>query len=210
VPNRKQREFLETSTAEYVKALTRDTDAGKYLTEIRGLSADNVRSFRLGYVANPLPGHEQYQGRISVPYVTPSGVTSIRFRRVGDGESPKFLSLPGDPPRLYNTRAFMRPEPYIMVCEGEPDTWTVHQLGYPVVGVPGVSGWRDHFDPAFRGYDAVYILADNDDTGQGLKFAEAVAEKVRNPRIILMPKGHDTNSLYVAEGAEAIRERIGI
>jgi len=36
--------------------------------------------FHLGVVVDPLPGHEQFLGRVAIPYVTPSGVVDIRFR----------------------------------------------------------------------------------------------------------------------------------
>ena len=58
------------------------------------------------------------------------------------------------------------------------------------------------------GYRAVYVLADNDDKGQGNTFAEKVAVQVRNSRIVLMDAGHDVNSFYVANGAGSIKAKI--
>jgi DNA primase len=105
----------------------------------------------------------------------------------------------------------MRTEPYVCVTEGEFDAIAAHQAGLPAVGFPGVSSIKEpYYLRPFKGYEAVYILADNDDKGQGETFAEKVAENVQNARIILMPKGHDVNSFLKADGPEALRERIGI
>lgn len=192
----------------------RGATAVEYLSKKRGLSGASAQFFKLGVVANPLPGHEQYAGRLAIPYLTRAGVVSLRFRRIDMGEppyeGPKFLSLPGEQPRIYNPSAFMRPEPYIAICEGEPDTWTAHQAGLPVVGVAGVSAWREFFGRCFAGYSVVFILADNDDKGQGIEFAERLAGEVPNPRIVPMPEGHDVNSFVLESGAEALLERLDI
>jgi hypothetical protein len=60
----------------------------------------------------------------------------------------------------------------------------------------------------FIGYQHVYILADNDDKGQGATFAEKVAASVPNSRIVLMPAGHDVNSFYAVNGEGSVRARI--
>ncbi len=47
--------------------------------------------FRLGFVANPETGHEIYQGKLAIPYITPSGVIDIRFRSLNNDSGPKYL-----------------------------------------------------------------------------------------------------------------------
>lgn len=207
---------MAEATARYYEALKtpEGAPAVEYLSRRRGLTGDSAQFFRLGVVADPLPGHEQYAGRLAIPYLTPAGVTTIRFRRLDVGEppyeGPKFLSLPGDQPRIFNPAALMRPESYIVICEGEPDTITAHQAGLPAVGIQGVSAWRPYFARCFKGYASVYILADSDDKGQGIEFAERVAAEVANARIVPMPDGHDVNSYVLASGAQALLERLDI
>ena len=36
--------------------------------------------YELGFVAEPLPGDERFQGMLSIPYLTPAGVQAIKFR----------------------------------------------------------------------------------------------------------------------------------
>lgn len=149
-----------------------------------------------------------------IPYLTRAGVTTVRFRRLDvegvEGQGPKYLSLPGDEPRIYNANALMRHEPFIVICEGEFDTITATQCGLPAVGIAGVSAWRDYFARCFKGYDAVYILADADDKGQGVEFASRVADEIENARISPMPEGHDVNSFVKEFGPDALLDRLEI
>ncbi|MDG9711130.1 toprim domain-containing protein [Streptomyces sp. DH10] len=211
VPEPALRSFLEEATARYEAALhgPAGIHAEEYLTN-RGLSEDSVRSLRLGYVENPLPGHESAHGYISVPYLTRAGIVSVRFRRIGDGEGPKYRSVPGDPPRIYNANALLEPSDFIAICEGEFDTAITRQVGIPAVGIAGVSAWKDYFARCFKGYKAVYILADADDKGQGMEFAEKVAPQINNARISPMPGGHDVNSFFLESGGAALLDRLEI
>ncbi len=210
VPDPAQKSFLEEATARYEGELARSPHAVAYLKN-RGLSEDNAASFRLGYVENPLPGHETARGMLSVPYLTRSGVTTIRFRRCGDDkEGPKYRSVPGDPPRIYNAHALLVPSDHIAICEGEFDAIAATNAGIPAIGIAGVSAWKSYFARCFKGYRAVYILADQDDKGQGMEFAEKVAEQIKNARISPMPSGHDVNSFVLANGPEALLEQLEI
>lgn len=212
VPSKQLRALLDEASTAYADQLQGEegTAAREYLTDTRALSADRQAFFKLGYVSEPLPGHEKYAGRIAVPYLTAAGVVNIKFRALPPADKPKYLNISGQPPRIFNPAAFFNPRPYIAICEGEFDTITAHGQRLPAIGVPGVDGWQPWFDRPLRGYDAVFVLADSDDNGQGIAFAEMVADRIENTRIIPMPEGHDVNSFVAANGYEALLERIGI
>jgi DNA primase len=176
----------------------------------RGLSPDKQAFFRLGYVNNPVPGHDKFTGRIVIPYLTRTGVVGMKFRALGDTDGAKYLNLPRQATRIYNPEAFFSDKPYIGICEGEIDAMTAHNRLLPAVGLPGVSQWQEWMDRPFAGYETIYVLADNDDKGQGKKFGEEIEERLENVRVILMPEGHDVNSFVAAEGHTALLERIGI
>ena len=53
----------------------------------------------------------------------------------------------------------------VCVCEGCIDTLSAIQLGYPAVGVPGVTGFRTEWFDRFLGVKHVSILFDNDEAG---------------------------------------------
>lgn len=201
---------MAEATETYHKAINprEDSHAVAYLKS-RGMLWASVQYFKLGVVDDPLPGHEKYRGRLAIPYITRSGVVSMRFRAIPPDDSPaKYLSLPGDPPRLFNPLDLDRREPFVCITEGEFDAITAHQAGLPAVGVPGVQAWGSFWPRMFDGYETVYILADNDDKGQGAAFAEKVASQVPNSRVVLMPEGHDVNSYVLAEGPDALIARL--
>jgi DNA primase len=191
-----------------------DSPAVEYLDQ-RRLVGPDVAKFRLGFVGDPLPGHDMYKGMLAIPYIRWSpgagaSVVSMRFRCITEGcDHPnhgKYMSAPGDSPRLYNTIAFLDNEDVIAICEGEIDTITATIAGIPAVGVAGVETWKPHFREPFLGYERVLILADGDDPG--MRFANNVAKSLPNSTIVPCKPGEDVNSEYTKFGLESLMERI--
>lgn len=216
VPSKEFKTSLEIATSRFQTDL--EGPEGRrglqFLTD-RGITRQAMDYFRLGYVLDPEPEFMRFQGMISIPYITRGGIVSIRFRAVPDDEgnlrTSKYLSLHGAAgmSRIYNTRAFDRPERFICVCEGEFDTMVAAMCGLPAVGFPGAKNWRKEFAGMFR-YRTTYVLADNDDKGDGINFSERIAEDVHDTRIIIMPRGHDVNSYYTDNGREALLAVTGL
>ncbi|XVU22570.1 toprim domain-containing protein [Actinoplanes sp. CA-054009] len=123
-------------------------------------------------------------------------------------DGPKMLSVAGDIHRPYNPADLERRESFVCIAEGEWDAMIAHQDGLPCIGIQGVNGWKPDFRRLFTGYKAVYILADNDDKGQGGDFAEKVAATIPNARVVMMPEGHDVNSWYIQNGPGSVRARV--
>jgi DNA primase len=211
-----QKRFLVEATSQYHASLP-DSPADSYLKN-RGLGFPSTRTqvdrFRLGFVAEPLPGHEQFRGYLAIPYLRWSqehgwAVVSIRFRCIQDHEHKghgKYMTVAGDRPRLYNTKALMLPTENIAITEGEVDAVTATVCGVPAVGVPGSQAWQPHFREPFLGYRNVFVLADGDEAG--ISFANTIAATLPNAKVIPMPAGDDVNSLVLSRGKEALMERI--
>jgi DNA primase len=219
VPSVTLKKFLGQASEAYYHSVKDEPDAIAYLKR-RGISGASAQLFRLGVVTNPLPGHEPYRGRLCIPYLTRAGVVSLRFRCIGtehpDIEDckdvpghPKYLGLPGDTLRLFNPEALHKSTDHLVITEGEIDAITAVQAGLPAVGLPGVSALREYTPRMLKGYDRVYVLADNDDKGQGGEFSQRVAELVDNARVVFMPPGDDVNSFVCREGPDALLEKIG-
>jgi DNA primase len=188
---------------------------GVHYLKNRGISKEAATYFRLGFVNVPEENDEFEQGRLCIPYVTPTGIVGLKFRAVpisgkpGDPEpSPKYKYRAGFQTTLFNTRDLLRPDPLVCITEGELDAISAWMAGYPAIGVAGVNNWQQVFARAFR-YRKVAILADNDDAGQGLEFAKRVQSDVKGSRIVLMPTGMDVNKLVSEEGIEALQNLIG-
>ncbi len=208
--NDEQRRSLEEATTRYHQSLE-GSPAEEHLRS-RGLfpSNEKVAKFRLGYVADPLPGHEMYRGCLAIPYLRRSpgrgwNAVSIRFRRL-HGDGPKYMTQAGDRPRMYNTLALLQRSADVAITEGEIDCITAQLCGINTVGIPGAQAWLPHFREPFLGYRTVYILADGDDPG--MQFANTVAKTLPNAKVIPMPSGTDVNSIVVDRGPQALMERI--
>ncbi|MEU6704744.1 topoisomerase [Streptomyces wuyuanensis] len=195
----------------------------------RGLG-DVAAKFGLGYVHSAPPGHERYTGHLVLPYMRPAGgdngVATLRFRcikdecvRAPDGRfwfehdqkeqhqgHGKYQSLPGDPPRLFNTAALLVESPHIVLVEGEADAMAWDVAGVPAAGMPGTGTWRDYWHPAFYGYQSVFLIAE-DEAGEACM--DALASEMPNGKPIRLPD-IDSNTLLLTEGPQALRERIGL
>jgi DNA primase len=153
-----------------------------------------------------------FRGCISIPYLRWSpwrdwSVASIRFRNIS-GDGPKYLTVAGDSPRLFNTVELARHRPRIAITEGEFDAITSTIAGLPAIGLPGAKMWKPFMRELFLGYKDVFILADGDQAG--MEFAEKVAGTLPNAKIIPMPDGEDVNSLVNQEGKEALLQRVSL
>lgn len=203
-PSEEQRRFFEQAASTYQADLAGDTSAQAYLAS-RGLGPSALVTYRLGVVRRPLAGHEQYAGRLAIPYLTPAGVVNIRFRCAESHECeghPKYLSAEGAGTNLYNVLDLKKDSPFICVAEGEIDTMSLSLAGLPAVGVPGVDTWQKHFSRCLEDFDVIYAFGDGDKAGG--KFSSFLARETR-ARPIRVPSGEDCNSLYVKGGADALR-----
>lgn len=197
-----ERDLLEKATARYAEHVT---GAAEYLGA-HGIIEQVARAVRLGVVVDPIQGHEDYVGMLAIPYVTPNGVVDMRFRRLDEGSGPKYLSLPGHSPRLYNTPAILRAGDAISITEGEMDALVLdHLAGIPAVGIPGASMWKPHYPRVFADFRTVYVWGDGDSAG--VEFAKRIVREVA-AIMVRVPEGHDVASLYMSEGVDGIRRRV--
>jgi DNA primase len=172
----------------------------------RGLALADVQPYWIGVVDNPLPGHEQFKGRLAIPYVTPTGVVDLRFRAMSE-EEPKYLGLPGAVTTMFNVGALFQATNYICVCEGEIDTLVMNiKTEHKTVGVPGATNWKSHYNRMLNDFETVIVMADGDSAGHS--FAQKITRELGNVRTVQMPDGEDVNSMYLKNGVEFINERI--
>lgn len=200
-----QRKSLQAAAEKYASNVA---VAGEYLTA-RGLTPNVAHTFLLGVVVDPLPGDEDYVGRLSVPYLTPAGVADVRFRALTADQQPKYLSRPNAAARMFNVLALHADSPRIAVCEGEIDTIVMHSLvGIPAVGVPGASQFKDHHRLLLEDFEEVIVWCDGDTAGR--EFGKRVASEVDGATVVHLPDGMDVNDCYLQFGADDVRRRAGV
>jgi hypothetical protein len=179
----------------------------------RGIDKTVATKARLGYVSIPEPGHERFQNRLAIPYLTPTGPVDIKYRCVEDHDCEqhghhKYDKEPGYSSRLYGVHQFRVDSDAIAICEGELDALVAAEhAGIPAVGIPGL-GWKPHYQYLFEGYADVIVVADPDQAGRSL--VEKISKDLYNVRSVELPEGTDVNSFFVAHGAEALRDRLGL
>jgi DNA primase len=215
MPSASSKKRLDAASKAYMEQLeTPEGMYAKHYLAMRKISPEAQTYFRLGFVKDAEEGDEFEVGRLSIPYITPTGVVGLKFRAIplngipGNPEdSPKYKYRTGFTTTIFNTRDLQRQEQLVCITEGELDTVSAWMAGYPSVAVPGVKNWRPVFARAFR-FRKVAILADNDDSGQGLEFARMVQKDIHGSRIVLMPDGMDVNKLVVEDGLEALKRMV--
>lgn len=205
-----QREALEEATASYQEAVT--ADVAHYL-RARGIDQKAAATFRLGVVADPLPGHERFRGYLAIPYLDRNGQPlSIRFRCLNDRHvhrehgHGKYMSITGEPARVYNVGAIHQAGDEIHVAEGEFDAEVLTLAGLPAVAIPGASGWQPHHRRMLAGFSRVWVWGDADDAGA--EFTARVCRALRTAKGVRLRHGDVTDN-YLSGGADALLALIG-
>ena len=197
-----QKELLGKATEKYSQNIYQAED---YLKQ-RGIPLEIARLARLGVVVEPEVGHEAFIGRLSIPYITKTGVVDLRFRSLNPAVEPKYMGLTGAETKMYNVLDVDKANDIIGVCEGELDTLTMSAcVGIPCVGVPGANSWKKHYTRLLADFQRVFVFADGDQPGT--EFARSLARELP-VTIVQMPDGGDVNSVYVAEGADFILRKV--
>ena len=199
-----QMELLDKATNKYAANIHQ---AEAYLAT-RGISKEVARLVRLGVVMEAEVGHEAFIGRLSIPYITKTGVVDIRFRSLNPAVEPKYMGMTGVETKMYNVLDIERAGDWIGVCEGELDTITLSAcIGIPCIGVPGANSWKRHYTRLLADFERVFVFADGDQPGK--EFATSLARELP-VTVVNMPDGEDVNSIYIKHGADYIRERAGL
>jgi DNA primase len=201
---------LWTKAADQYHASLAGSPAEAYLAS-RGV-LDGAEEFKLGYVAEVAPGHEdRIKHHLSIPYLTGAGVVGFKFRRI-DGGDPKYMIPTGQKHHLYNVAAILHAVNQVLVVEGEIDAISSTLAGHPAVAVAGVNAWKSHFARCFDGIGTVIIATDNDvkedgsNPGQDLarRLQDAIPQAVR----VSLPPDSDINSIIMSQGAQALTDLV--
>ncbi|GAA0967319.1 toprim domain-containing protein [Actinocorallia libanotica] len=183
-------------------------EAAKYLLG-RGIGKEVAATFRLGVVADPYPGHERFHGFLAIPYLDRNGrPLTVRFRCLvehnhRDFFHGKYMSIPDDPPRMFNIGAIHRAGDEIHVCEGELDAIILTMLGLHAVAIPGAQLWKGRHRRMLAGFSRVWVWGDPDDAGAD--FTRKICRSLRTAKGVRLRVG-DVTDTYLAGGAEAIHD----
>lgn len=209
---KESRKFLERAWETYAPHLG---EAEGWLAD-RGIDLAFAEEAGLGVVRGALPGHEDAEGYLAIPYLTPAGPVNFNFRcmRAHDCKEQSFHSKywkrVGSPSNLYGVRSIEWARDWIVVTEGEIDALTWQQIGIPAIGIPGAKYWQQHWANLLEDFSRVYLAEDGDDAGEKLWIT--LAEKIDQSNTMVvrvkMPNGEDSNSMYRKQGKDYLIGRI--
>lgn len=181
----------------------------------RGIPLETAMRYRLGYVRDPYStSHDLYTGRLSIPYLTRAGVVNMRFRCIEahnckDLRHGKYMGLPKLATPIYNVEALFSKASALVVSEGEIDALVSTELvGVPAIGLPGANGWKSFYSNCLADFREVVVVGDGDPAGR--EMVAKLTDEIDQSRGVVLPDGHDINSLYLEAGPFAVLDILGL
>lgn len=171
-------------------------------------------TYQLGTVVKGSAQWRAYEGMLSIPYTTATGVVGVKFRRMS-GEGVKYLAPAGQPVWVYNARTLVGVADTVAVCEGELDAVICEGvLGIPAVGIPGVNAWKPHLRRLFAGQQRVLVIGDHDEdkadgSNPGKEFTRRVTEDLADVTEAIpveLPQAGDLTDYVLGSSSDEVRE----
>jgi DNA primase len=165
-------------------------------------------------------GHyDRFRGRLMFPIRDEQGrVVAFSGRILTDAkDQPKYVNSPETAIfqkgkilfALDKAKKAILDEKAAIVCEGQLDTITCHENGFPNVVAPqGTAFTEQHARILKRHTDEVILMFDSDEAGQNaaVRNAEPLWELGVTIRVALLPEKHDPDSFLKQHGATKLRE----
>lgn len=165
------------------------------VSEYRGISMETLEDAGLYWVDG-----DDYA--IRIPYPNMKGLWYERKAldpRLDPKGRPKILSPKGATHHLYNPLKLGPNADFVVICEGEYDTLSAIDAGYPAVGSQGTETFAATWARLFTGAIAI-IAFDGDNAGR--KAAMGLRQWLRkvggDAYIVEMSEGEDLNDLHKA------------
>lgn len=141
---------------------------------------------------------------VDIPYMSPAGEErAVRKRLAVAGN--RFAWRRGDHPLPYglDRLADACREGYLILVEGESDTWTLLFNGIPTLGVPGAAMWRAEWvNDYLSGIERIYVFREPDSGGD--VFVDRIAASLPGALVISPPNGiKDANELWTETGPDS-------
>jgi 5S rRNA maturation endonuclease (ribonuclease M5) len=163
-------------------ALLADTDALDYLVNIRGISIESIKEFKLGLKEKHFFKSTGEVRALVIPYILNGNCIWAKYRTLPDPSDlkkvPKDFNAPqGWDATLFNIEALTDGVSEIILVEGEMDCICAVDKGISnTCGVPGANIKKAEWLTKLDAVEKVYILYDNDKVGQ--KAAQELACRV--------------------------------
>lgn len=152
---------LQSTVDSYIDALHSNSDAMDYLNVTRGLNAETLEFFKIGYCKE--------KNSISIPVYKRGELINIRYRYLDEKAKQKYTSERGAEVWLFNEDGIARGQAKggVLIVEGEFDCMACWQAGFknvvsPASGKDSYGVWIELLDTIPK----VFISYDNDKPGK--------------------------------------------
>ena len=147
--------------------------------------------------------------QVVIPYSDEgSNTVAVRYRICLDASGPRFTWRKGDRPCLYgrNKLKAIRDHGWVLLVEGESDTWSGWYYNVPILGIPGKTNWRSEWAKNLAGLDVfLWVEPDADD------LIARVGAAIPSLKVLYAPEGiKDISEMHlqgldVAQKIEALK-----
>ncbi len=185
----------------YRQSLANSPHALDYLHVRRGLNAETVENFKLGY--------DTERNAIAIPIFKRGELINIKYRHLDENAKAKYSQEKGCEVWLYNEDGIAKGQSKggVLIVEGEFDCMSAWQAGFrnaisPASGKDSYGIWLELLDTIPK----VYVAYDNDKPGKGA--ALGLAERIGTEKSfeVLYPEGiKDANDYFKDHDAESYR-----
>jgi len=188
--------LFNNEVEEYHEYLMENKQFQSLLTELKGLSIDTIKKYKIGY--------NKINNRWTIPIFNQYDRV-INIRQYSNTAKSKMLNFSSQI-NLFPSKPITDK---VYICEGEWDCMLLRQHNIEAVTTTGgASTWFDHWNEYFRGKQ-VFICYDGDEAG--IKGAKKVATSLipfaNEVFIISMPMDTDVSDLVLKYGIEALKEQ---
>lgn len=195
-------------------ALLDQPDVISYLRRDRGLKAETIGKYRLGWAPRNLidllakdytipeiknaglltdEDYPIFWDRIMIPYYQRDVVVTMRGKQIGGG----MLQAKDTSIHLFGVDN-LRGHGEVVICEGELDAMFLDQMGYAACAVPGANNYQDLWNMWFEEAKRVYVALDADEAG--FKGATRIQSLLgRKTRLVEFPVPDEEKSTDVSE-----------
>ena len=216
---------LRQASAFYQQQLDRHPEAQRYLEQRGVRDPALIRELQIGYAPGGslrrhltaqgysldllrhtgllnLQGHDAFYQRVVFPCCQNSRIVNLYGRSIGTAFTHRFL--PGSKGNLFAWDS-VHQFPSVILVEGMFDLAVLWQAGFRNATCSlGTHLTADQLQQLCDRPRTVYLTFDVDANGSGQQAAHALAHRLRaqgiTPRRVLLPSGHDPNSLFVQGG----------
>lgn len=188
----------------YRQFLTDSIVARDYLHITRGLNAETLENFKIGY--------DPERDAITIPVYKRGELVNIRYRYLNPKATAKYTSEKGCEVWLYNEDGIQKGQAKggILIVEGEFDCMSAWQAGFknvisPASGKDSYGVWLELLDTIPK----VYISYDNDKPGKGASLS--LAERVGTDKsfeVVYPGEIKDANEYFKIHNAEEYKDLI--